>query len=202
MQGRFEQTERVALNPQPSRLSPQPSTFNPEAGSASWELLCCSPSSKSMARLAWHAVLPFAGANLALLAVAALLLLPVVGSVTHPTECPAGAHGACVGECGFRLQQGEVLLQYPGGELRSDDDALVLRVLDSGNAVIMNVSGGNGSAVVWETGTGGVGAGPFEMVLQSNHAFVLLDSADTIIWSTNSSAEEAPDGSEVLYPVP
>ena len=155
-----------------------------------------------MAWFAWHAVLPFAGAHLALLAVAALLLPPVVGSVTYPTECPAGAYGACVGECGFRLQQGEVLLQYPGGELRSDDDALVFRVLGSGNVVILNVSGGNGSAVVWETGTGGVGSGPFEMILQSDREFVLLDSTDTIIWSTNTSAEEAPNGSEVLCPKP
>ena len=150
-----------------------------------------------------------AEANLALLAVAAILVLPVVGSVPYPTECPSGAYGACVGECGFRLQKGEVLPQYPGGELRSDDDALVLRVLGSGNVVILNVSGGNGSAsggngsaVVWETGTGGVGSGPIEMVLQSDHAFVLLDSADNVIWSTNtstnSSEEEVPNASEVL----
>lgn len=36
-------------------------------------------------------------ANLALLAVAALLVLPVVGSFTYPTECPQGS-SACVGE--------------------------------------------------------------------------------------------------------
>ena len=86
-QGRFGQPERVALNPQPS-------TLNPEAGRASREVLCCSPSSPSMARFASRC-LPARSSALTCSALAAaalwpiLLLLAVAVSGEGPKErCP------------------------------------------------------------------------------------------------------------------